>query len=59
MDFNVGKTQLVLLDCCNNTGASYVNMDGSVVEEKSSMKMLGLAESFGSLSKCRALKFFL
>ena len=42
VDFNAGKTQLVLFDRSNNTGAIYVKMDGSVLEEKSSFKMLGL-----------------
>ena len=36
VDFIAGKTQLVSFDCCNNTGASDVKMDGSV------FKMLGL-----------------
>ena len=40
--FNAGKTQLVLFDRCNNTGAIDVKMDRSVLEEKSSFKMLGL-----------------
>ena len=42
VDFNVRKTQLVLFDQSNNTGAIDVKMDGSVFEEKSSFKMLGL-----------------
>ena len=42
VDFNAGKTQLVLFDRSNNTGAIDVKMDGSVLEEKSSFKMLGL-----------------
>ena len=45
IDFSVGKTQLVLLDRSNNTGAIDVKMDGSVLEEKSSFKMLGLTFS--------------
>ena len=45
VDFNAGKTHLVLLDQCNNTGAIDVKMDGSVLEEKSSFKMLGLTFS--------------
>ena len=40
--FNVGKTQLVSFDWSNNNGAIDVKMDGSVLEEKSSFKMLGL-----------------
>ena len=39
--FNTGKTQLVLFDRSNNTGAIDVKMDGSVLEKKS-FKMLGL-----------------
>ena len=41
VDFNAGKTQLVLFDRSNNTGGIDVKMDGSVLEEKS-FKMLGL-----------------
>ena len=44
-DLNAGKTQLVSLDQSNNTGATDVKMDGSVVEEKSPFKMLGLTFS--------------
>ena len=40
VDFNAGKTQLVLFDQSNNTGAIDVKMDGSVLEKKSSFKML-------------------
>ena len=40
--FNAGKTELVLFDWSNNTGAIDVKMDGSVLEEKSSFKMLVL-----------------
>ena len=43
--FNAGKTQLVSLDRSSNTGAIDVKMDGSVLEEKSSFKMLGLTFS--------------
>ena len=42
LDFNVEKTQLVLFNQSNKTGSIDVKMDGSVVEEKSSFKMLGL-----------------
>ena len=45
VNFNAGKTQLVLFDRSNNTGAIDVKMDGSVLEEKSSFKMLGLTFS--------------
>ena len=43
--FNTGKTQLVLFDWSNNTGAIDVKLDESVLEEKSSFKMLGLTFS--------------
>ena len=42
VDFNAGKTQLVLFDQSNNIGGIDVKMDGSVLQEKSSFKMLGL-----------------
>ena len=42
VDFNAGNIQLVLFDRSNNTGATNVKMDSSVLEEKSSFKMLGL-----------------
>ena len=42
VDFNAGKTQLVLFDRSNNTGAIDVKMDGFVLEENASFKMLGL-----------------
>ena len=42
VDFNDGKTQLVSFDRSNNTDAIDVKMDGSVLQEKSSFKMLGL-----------------
>ena len=45
VDFNAGKIQLVSFDQSNNTGAIDVKMDGSVLEEKSSFKMLGLTFS--------------
>ena len=41
VDFNAAKIQLVLFDQSNNTGAIDVKMDGSVLEEKSSFKMVG------------------
>ena len=40
--FNAGKTQLVSFDRSKNTGAIDVKMDGSVLEEKTSFKMLEL-----------------
>ena len=45
VDFNAGKTQLVSFDWSKNTGAIDVKMDGSVLEEKTSFKMLGLTFS--------------
>ena len=45
VDFNAGKTQLVSFDRSNNTGAIDVKMNGSVLEEKSSFKMMGLTFS--------------
>ena len=42
VDFNAEKIQLVSFDLSNNTGAIDVKIDGSVIEEKSSFKMLGL-----------------
>ena len=45
VDFNTEKTQLVLFDRSNNNGSIDVKMDGSVFEEKSSFKMLGLTFS--------------
>ena len=44
-DFSAGKTQLVSFDWSNNNGSIDVKMDGSVLEEKSSFKMLGLTFS--------------
>ena len=45
VDFNAGKTQLVLFDQSKNTGAIDVKIDGFVLEEKTSFKMLGLTFS--------------
>ena len=42
VDFNAGKTQLVSFDWSNNTGGTDVKIDRSVLEEKSSFKVLGL-----------------
>ena len=42
VDFNAGKIQLVSFDRSNDTSSIDVKMDGSVLEEKSSFKMLGL-----------------
>ena len=45
VDFNAGKTQLVSFDRSNNNGSIDVKMGGSVLEEKSSFKILGLVFS--------------
>ena len=45
VDFNAGKSQLVLFDWSNNSGSIDVKTDGSVLEEKSSFKMLELTFS--------------
>ena len=45
VDFDAGKTQLVLFDCSNNSGSIDVKMDGSVLKEKSSFGMLELTFS--------------
>ena len=45
VDLNAGKTQLVSFDRSNNDGFIDVKMDESVLEKKSSFKMLGLAFS--------------
>ena len=45
VDFNAGKTQLLLFDLSHDNGAIDAKMDGSVLGEKSSFKMLGLTFS--------------
>ena len=45
VDLNAGKSKLVSFDRSNNTGSIDVKMDGSVLEEKSSFKILGLTFS--------------
>ena len=45
VDFNSGKTQQVSFDQSKNTGAIDVKMDGSILEEKTYFKMLGLTFS--------------
>ena len=45
VDFNAGKTQLVSFDWSKITGALDVKTDGSILEEKTSFKMLGLTFS--------------
>ena len=42
VDFKTGQTQLISFDQSNNTGAIHVKMDWSVLEEKSSFKVLEL-----------------
>ena len=42
VNFNAGKTQLVSFDWSNSNGSIDVKMDGSVLEKKSSVKMLVL-----------------
>ena len=46
VDFNAGKTEQVSFHRSNNTCTIDVKMGGSVLEEKSSFKMLGLTFSF-------------
>ena len=50
VDFNAGKAHLVSFDRSKNTGAIDEKMDGSVLEEKTSFKMLGL--TFSSKLDC-------
>ena len=45
VDFNAEKTQLVSFDWSNNNGSIDVKMGGSILEEKSSFRMLGLTFS--------------
>ena len=45
VNFSAGKSQLVSFDRSKNTGAIDVKMDGPVLEEKSSFKILGLTFS--------------
>ena len=45
VDFNTGKTQLVLFDQSNSNGSIDVKMHGYVLEKKPSFKMLGLTFS--------------
>ena len=45
IDFNAEETQLVSFDQSNNNGSIDVKMGGSILEEKSSFKMLGLTFS--------------
>ena len=45
VDFNAGKTQLVALEWSYYTGAIDVKIDGSVLQEKSYFRRLGLTFS--------------
>ena len=45
VDFNAGKTQAVSFDRSNNNSSIDVKMDGSILEERSSFKMLELTFS--------------
>ena len=45
VDFNAGKTLLVSFDRSNNSGSIDVKMEKPVLEEKSSLKMLGFTFS--------------
>ena len=45
VDFNAGEMQLVSFDWSNNNGSIDVKVGGSILEEKSSFKMLGLTFS--------------
>ena len=46
VDLIARKTQLVLFDRSKNNGSIDLKMDGAVLEEKSTFKMLGLTFSF-------------
>ena len=48
LDFIAGRAQLVSFDQSNNNSSIDMKMDGSVREEKSSFKMLGLVLVFSS-----------
>ena len=42
VDLNAGKAELVSFDCSNSTGVIDMKIDWSVLEEKSSFKILEL-----------------
>ena len=46
INFNTKKTQLALFDWSNNAVSIDVKIDGSVLEAKSSFKIMGLTFSF-------------
>ena len=50
IDFSAGKTQFVLFDWSNNTGAIDAKMDKSVLEEKSFWGWLSLLNWIGALT---------
>ena len=52
VDFSAEKTQLISFDRSNNTSSFDVKMDGSVLEEKLSFKMLGLTSSKLDWASC-------
>ena len=45
VDLNAGKTQLLSFNWSNNNGSIDVKMGGSILQQKSSFKMLGLTIS--------------
>ena len=45
VDFNAGKTQLILFDRSNNNGSIDVKLDGSILEQNLSSEILGLTFS--------------
>ena len=62
VDFNSEKTRLVSFDRCSNNGSIDVKMDGPVLEEKSSFKILALTLLAKTASKkiealIRSVKF--
>ena len=58
VDFNAGKTQLVSFDRSNYNGSINVKMDGSVLGEKSSFKILELTISSKSVGVLLAFSLF-
>ena len=59
VDFNAGKTQLVSFDRYNNTGEFDGKMDGSVLEERESLRWWGflfLLNWIGALTLSLLLK---
>ena len=61
LDFNAGKTQLILFDQSNNTGIIDVKIEGSVLDEKPSFKMLRLTSLLnwtGALTLSLLLKLY-